>query len=113
MTTTPRPRALSALEETFARDCRAIKLPDPEREYRFDPKRRWRIDFAWPEHKLAVEIEGGVWTGGRHTRGAGFIADCEKYNAAALHGWRVLRFTGEHVKSGYAIGIVEIILRGG
>lgn len=112
MTSTPRPRALSALEEQFARDCRAAKLPIPEREYRFDQTRKWRMDFAWPAHKLAVEIEGGVWSNGRHTRGSGFVADCEKYNAAALLGWRVLRFTGEHVTSGRAIAIIDEVLSG-
>lgn len=66
--------------------------PTPERQHRFYPNRRWAFDFAWPLYKVAVEIEGGVWSGGRHTRAAGFIKDCEKYNAAVLMGWRVLRF---------------------
>ena len=52
---------------------------------------------------LAVEVEGGSWSGGRHTSGAGFAADCEKYNEATLRGWRVLRVTGAHVKSGAAV----------
>jgi hypothetical protein len=47
---------------------------------------------------VAIEIEGGVWTGGRHTRGSGFVADCEKYNAAAMAGWTVFRLTAEQVK---------------
>jgi very-short-patch-repair endonuclease len=42
---------------------------------------------------LAVEVEGGMWTRGRHVRGEGYEGDCEKYNAAVLGGWRVLRFT--------------------
>lgn len=83
--------ALSDLEDRFAFQIKALKLPAANREYRFHDKRKWRFDFAWPEHKVAVEIEGGVWTGGRHTRGSGFVADIEKYNAAALLGWKVLR----------------------
>lgn len=63
-------------------------------EYYFDKTRKWRFDFAWPDIKVAVEIEGGVWSGGRHTRGKGFESDCNKYNAATIQGWRVLRFTG-------------------
>jgi len=64
-------------------------------EYRFNPHRRWRFDFADPKNRIAVEIEGGVWSLGRHVRGVGYIADCEKYNAAVLDGWRVLRYATE------------------
>jgi very-short-patch-repair endonuclease len=74
----------------------------PTPEHRFAPPRRWRFDLAFPDHMLAVEIEGGAWTGGRHTRGAGFISDMEKYNAAVLRGWRLLRFTPSQVFDGTA-----------
>ena len=73
--------------------CENRKLPMPEQEWRFHHERRWRFDFAWPGHKVAVECEGGAWSGGRHTRGKGFIGDLEKYNAAAADGWTVLRYT--------------------
>ncbi len=66
-------------------------------EFRFHPTRKWRFDFAWPEHKVAMEIEGAVWVRGRHTRGSGFVKDMEKYNAAASLGWRVFRFTPQQV----------------
>lgn len=68
-------------------------IPAPVAEYRFHKTRKWRFDYAWPDIKVALEIEGGVWTGGRHTRGAGFLRDIEKYNAAAVAGWTVLRCT--------------------
>lgn len=103
---------MSALEAHFAQHVKAIKLPEPKREYRFDPTRRWRIDFAWPEKMVAVEIEGGVWTGGRHTRGSGFVADLEKYNRATVLGWKVLRFDADTIKSGEAIQIVQKMLGG-
>ena len=61
-------------------------------EHRFHAIRKWRTDFAWPGVLVAVEVEGGAFSGGRHTRGAGFVKDCEKYNTAALMGWIVLRF---------------------
>ena len=67
----------------------------------------WRFDFAFKRQKLAVEVEGGNWTGGRHTRGQGFADDCEKYNAATLAGWRLLRFTGDHIKSGLALQTID------
>lgn len=81
----------SDLEATFALQLRSLGVPEPEREYRFHPTRRWRFDFAWVDRKVAAEVEGGVWVRGRHTRGAGYVADCAKYNSATLLGWRVLR----------------------
>lgn len=64
------------------------------REVRFHKIRRWRFDFViCPIRKIAVEVEGGTFTGGRHTRPIGYAADLEKYNTAALMGWSVLRYT--------------------
>lgn len=68
-------------------------LPTPHAEYRFHPTRKWRFDYAWVNSKVALEVEGAVWTGGRHTRGAGFLKDIEKYNNATALGWRILRCT--------------------
>ena len=85
----------STLEKKFMRlwDMLATDYPIPLREHRFHPKRMWRFDFAWPEYKLAVEIDGGTFIGGRHNQGIQFSKDCEKLNAATLLGWRVLRYT--------------------
>ncbi len=67
----------------------------PTREHRFHETRRWRFDFAFPDLKVALEKEGGVFMGGagRHTSGAGFTKDCEKYSVAAGLGWLVIRAT--------------------
>lgn len=65
-------------------------IPFPIGEFRFHPKRLWRFDFAWPERKIALEVEGGMWIHGRHSRGSGRIKDMEKYSAAAVLGWRLL-----------------------
>jgi hypothetical protein len=65
-------------------------LPLPVREHRFAPPRRWRFDFAWPSLKVAIEVQGGIWTQGRHTQGAALLKEWEKLNTAALAGWRVL-----------------------
>lgn len=72
--------------------CRAFDLPEPVAEFRFHPDRRWRFDYAWPDRKVAVEIDGGVWIQGRHNHPTGYLRDMEKLNAAAELGWRVLRF---------------------
>ena len=66
--------------------------PDACAEFKFHPSRKWRADFAIPSRRLLIEIEGGAWSGGRHTRGAGFVGDMLKYNAAAILGYRVLRY---------------------
>ncbi len=101
------PKKLSELEETFALQCRMAKLPTPEREHKVCEWRRWRFDFAWPALKVAAECEGGHWSGGRHTRGAGFEKDCEKYNVAQNLGWRVFRFTKAMIDSGEAIELIR------
>ena len=99
--------AMSNLEREMLLHLRLSGVEPPDSEYKFHPRRMWRFDFAWPAEKLAVECEGGVWTRGRHTRGQGFINDCDKYNAASLMGWRVLRFTREHIESGEALTMIE------
>jgi len=68
-----------------------VGLPKPELEYQFDPNRKSRFDFAWPEAKVALEVEGGVWSRGAHGRGSGIVRDIEKYNRATRRGWRILR----------------------
>jgi very-short-patch-repair endonuclease len=100
--------AKSYLEDMFlailscGRSQTGIDLPEPVREYRFHPERRWRFDFAWPANHVAVEVDGGTWGRGRHSRGRGFAADCEKLNQAALLGWTVLRFTADNMMDGQA-----------
>lgn len=69
-------------------------------EYKFHPERKWRFDLAFPERKIAVEIEGGVWSkkgNSRHTTGAGYTGDMEKYNAATMLGWKLLRYTPQKI----------------
>ena len=104
---------ISKLEETLALHIRAVNLPTPTREHRFHEIRRWRFDFAWPEQKIAAECEGLTRPGkkSRHTTNAGFVGDLEKYNAAAMLGWRVLRFDASMIKSGYAVDQLRVALR--
>lgn len=101
----------SELEERLALQIRAVGLPEPVREHRFHPVRKWRFDFAYPERKIGIEVEGGVWVKGRHTRGSGFIEDCEKYNEAALLGWAVLRFPVNMIEDGTAVQMIERVMQ--
>lgn len=79
-----------AIDPVFAARLRQEGVPLPEMEHKFHPDRKWRMDFAWPHSKVFLEVEGGVWTAG-HTRPSIFLKNVEKYNAAAVMGWRLLR----------------------
>lgn len=89
---------MSYLEDAFAFWMRQYRdIPEPVREYRFHPTRKWRFDFAFIDEKVAVEIEGVVKQGGRHQTIQGFLKDAEKYEAAHQHGWTVYRVPGPWV----------------
>lgn len=80
-------------QKIFQADCQKFGLPIPIPEYKFHPERKWRIDFYFEAgcKRVALEVEGGAWTSGRHTRGSGYVKDVEKYNALTLAGIYLLR----------------------
>ena len=82
---------------------RAHKWPTPETEIVFHPFRKWRLDVGWPSIKVGIEVDGAVYSGGRHTRGKGFEGDLEKLNQAQLLGWRVFRYSTGQVQKGLYI----------
>lgn len=85
--------------DLFCLACLSVCGVEVVREYRFHPTRRWRFDYAIPAERIALEVEGGVWTGGRHTSPKGFLNDIEKYNTAVVLGWRVVRTTPDKLMS--------------
>ena len=87
----------SSLEQKFALLWSSLTKFKLEEEYKFHATRKWRSDFAHIASRVLIEIEGGVWSGGRHTRGLGYAKDCEKYNNAAYDDWAVIRFTGRDI----------------
>lgn len=97
---------MTQLEQALLDQILNAGLPKPEQEWPTGFGKT-RFDFAWPEFRLAVEVEGGTWTRGRHSRGAGFARDCEKYNAATTLGWRVIRVTADMVRSGKGLRCVK------
>lgn len=99
-------------EDTLALMIKLEKLPAPEREFLFDKhmQRKWRFDFAYPDKHVAIEVEGGVFINGRHSRGKGFTEDCVKYNAATEQGWKVYRYTTEQVENRQAIEQLKRVL---
>jgi len=100
---------MSKLEDLLLFQIRAMGLPEPEREYRAIKGRMFRFDFAWtePHHRLLVEVQGGTYTKGAHSTGAGIARDYEKANLACLAGWRCLSFDGKAVKSGEAVEVIR------
>ncbi len=114
-------KALSKAEELFALQCRALKLPVPQREHMFAAHefgRLWRFDFSWAAHMVAVEIEGLTVNfrhgkpvvGGRHVSVKGFAEDAIKYAHAAMLGWFVVRWPQNLVKSGLAVELTRQLL---
>jgi hypothetical protein len=100
----------SPLERKFELCWLASTGPKLEKEYRFHPDRKWRFDFAHVESWTAIELEGGVWSHGAHSRGRGFTEDCEKYNAAQMLGWRVYRYTVDMITTKSIGELVALIL---
>lgn len=98
--------------DLFTALCKAAAGVEVVKEHPFHPARRWRFDYAILPHKIAVEVEGGAWTYGRHTRPQGFMADMEKYNQAALMGWRVFRVTPQELCSEKTLSIVRKAVAG-
>lgn len=83
--------------DLFVMLCKAELGLDIVKEFRFTPKRKWRFDYAIPQYRIALEVEGGIWAKGRHTRPQGFLGDIEKYNTATLMGWKLLRTTPQNL----------------
>jgi very-short-patch-repair endonuclease len=98
-------------EETFLFWVKAVRLPVPERNFRFLTERKFEIDFAWPAWRVGVEIQGGIWTGGAHGRPSNILRDLIKHNLLLDAGWRVWHYTPDHVTTGEAVQHLEPILR--
>ena len=80
------------------------------REYRFNSARRWRFDFALLPHKIAIEVMGGTWSHGKHSRGAGQRNDYEKHNSALCLGWRVLYYSTDMLRDNPGIVLDQVLL---
>lgn len=88
-------------------------LPLPESEFCFCDGRRWRMDFAWPVQRVGLEVDGAIWTRGRHTRGSGWLKDTEKLNTAAAMGWRMLRCSPQQLHDLTLIALIKRALTPG
>jgi len=70
--------------------------------------RRFRFDYYHIEG-VAIELEGGVWSRGRHTRPTGFLNDMEKYNLAASMGILVFRVPSHDISTKWLSPIIKTI----
>lgn len=97
---------------TLAAYCKSRSYPEPVAEFRFHPQRKWRFDAAFVDDLLAVEFQGGAFSGGRHTRGAGFSRDAEKFATAAALGWRIMPITTEQLNAGALWPLLDHVFGG-
>lgn len=88
-----------------------LRGPKLTPEYKFDAKRKFRFDFYVESNglKVALELEGGIWSKGRHTRPTGFLRDMEKYNLAASMGILVFRIPSHDISAKWISPIVKSI----
>jgi very-short-patch-repair endonuclease len=102
-------REPSELEATFATLWRQLDGPELTPEYVFMPPRKWRFDFAHVPTLVCVELEGGVYSNGRHVRPEGFENDCLKYNKATADGWAVFRLTAKMLRDDPIVNLTPIM----
>lgn len=86
-------------------------LPPCHLECKFLEGRRFRFDYCWHAYGVAVEVQGGVWSRGKHGRGSGIIKDYEKLNLAQIEGWIVLQVTPEDLRNYTALPLIEAALK--
>lgn len=106
---TPRRKAVQS-PEVFLAALRQRGLPQPHREYRFAEPRKFRADFCWPSHGVLVEVEGGIFTRQAHGSITGMLRDIQKYNLAAVHGYRVLRCVPDDLCSETFLSTIHAVL---
>lgn len=98
--------------DAFTLICKSELGMECVKEYKFHPIRKWRFDYAIPSALVALEVEGGVWTGGRHINPKGFLNDMEKYNSATLMGWSVYRTTPDDLYTGKTLELIKTAIFG-
>lgn len=89
---------------------REYQLPEPCFEYHFHPTRKYRFDIAWPEKRVAIEVQGGIWMQGRHVQPSALIREYEKLNSAAIHGWRLLYILPDDLCRASTVVLLKLML---
>lgn len=64
-------------------------------------RRRFRLDYWWPDYRIAMEIDGITFCGkARHQTADGFTRDVEKHNIVNVLGHTLLRYTPRQLRAG-------------
>jgi very-short-patch-repair endonuclease len=84
----------SELEKRFLLYWKKTGIPIAT-QYPFHPTRQFRFDFAFPERKIAIEIQG---YGMGHASYVSMAKDYERHNEATQLGWSIYYFMGIHIK---------------
>lgn len=66
-------------------------------EYKYNTSRKFKFDYANLPMKIAIEMEGGIYTGTGHAKTGTYLKDMDKYNDAQLKGWIVLRYSWSQI----------------
>lgn len=96
----------------FDQMCVQHGIQIPVSEYLFHPTRQWRFDYCWPEHDLFLEVQGGLFTGGRHVQGAALLKEHEKLNEASVLGWRPIFCQPKDVETGAVFALIKRAIEG-
>lgn len=101
--------------DLFCKILKSITGCDAVTEHPFCPGRKFRSDYAILEHKIAIEVEGGIWRkgGGAHSRPANIIRDIEKQNLYVLHGWRLIRVQPENLMKSETFNLIKQLIENG
>ncbi len=97
----------SHLEVRLEQQIFSAGLPQPQTEWYAVDGRNWRLDFAWPDRKLGIEVQGYA-----HRIKGRFEADIEKRAILMLKGWKIMEVSGKSIKDGVAIEWVKRLLEG-
>jgi hypothetical protein len=85
-------------------------LPKPQFEIRHIPDRKFRLDVGWPDKKIGIEIQGGIWVGLGHARRTNIRRDMTKNNLQILNGWKVLEVEPRELLTKETVEMIKAII---
>jgi hypothetical protein len=93
------------LEREYS-DIEAWEKDYEQRYAKSKRSKRYRLDFAHPDTKVGIEIQGGVYNRGRHVTGSGYERDCRKYNLAYTSNWTIFLLTAQMAKDATWLALI-------